>query len=89
MGSRFYVPCGYARRFGQVFFDEANGFFIERPDANGRCPAGELVVNRLYKASLALSRNVSSQRFVTSDSAARDMVAAGWIPLPATMCARH
>jgi len=87
-GSRLYVPCGFTRRFG-VFFDEANGFFIERPDSNGRCPAGELVVNRLYKASLALSRNVSSQRFVTSDSAARDMAAAGWIPLPATMCARH
>jgi hypothetical protein len=88
MGSRTYTPCGYFRRFGLVF-DEANGFYIERPDASGRCPAGELVVNRLYRPSLALARNVSSQRFVTSDSAARDLAAAGWIPLPATMCARH
>jgi hypothetical protein len=59
------------------------------PDANGRCPAGELVVNRLYNPAFAFSRNVSSQRFVTSDSAAREMTGTGWILLPPTMCAPH
>ena len=43
---------------------------------------------RLYRPALALSRDISSVRLVTSDSAARDMVAAGWILLPPTMCAR-
>ena len=68
--------------------DEDGGFFIEKADANGECRAGLLQVNRLYLARYALARSSAGQRLVTSDSAAREMVANGWNLLPATMCAR-
>ena len=80
--------CGYAKRLGRWMFDNDGGFFIEAADANGNCPDGRLKVNRVYNPRLALARNFTSQRFVTSDSAARELIANGWVPLPATMCAR-
>lgn len=86
--SDIYRPCGWAKRLGLWTFDEPGGFFIEKADAAGNCAAGLLQVNRLYQPRYALSRTIPSERLVTSDSAARESVANGWIPLPATMCAR-
>jgi hypothetical protein len=87
--SELAQECGYTKRLGRWIFDDANEFFIEGTDAGGNCAAGRLIVNRLYNPSLALSRNVSSLRLVTSDSAAKDLISNGWIQLPATMCARY
>ena len=89
VGPAVAQECGYTKRLGRWIFDEAGGFFIEATGSNGRCADGRLIVNRVYSPALALSRTVSSQRFVTSDSAAREMLANGWILLPATMCARY
>jgi hypothetical protein len=83
-----YRPCGWTKRLGRWMFDEPGGFFIEKADAAGNCAAGLLQVNRLYLPRYALSRNIPSERMVTSDSAARESVANGWILVPATMCAR-
>ena len=83
-----YRPCGWTKRLGRWTFDEPGGFFIEKADASGRCAAGLLQVNRLYQPRYALGRTLPSERQVTSDSAARESVANGWILLPATMCAR-
>ncbi len=88
-GETVYRACGYAKKLGRWLYDDAGGFYMERPDVNGACPAGLLQVNRLYNPSLALSRTVSSQRYVTSDSAAKDMIGGGWVLLPTTMCARY
>jgi hypothetical protein len=80
--------CGYRKRLGRWMFDGDGGFFIEAADSTGRCPDGLLQVNRVYNPRLSLARNFSSERFVTSDSAARELIANGWVSLPATMCAR-
>jgi fermentation-respiration switch protein FrsA (DUF1100 family) len=88
-GSAVFRSCGWTRRLGiWTVLDESGGFFIEKADANGECRAGLLQVNRLYLPRFALTRGGASQRLVTSDSAAKEMVANGWILLPATMCAR-
>jgi len=88
-GSRVFRPCGWAKRLGVwTTYDPDGSFFIEKADANGQCRAGLLQVNRLYLPRYALTRSSPNQRLVTSDSAAREMVASGWILLPATMCAR-
>jgi len=86
-GADVFRPCGWSKRVGVVYDDEI-GFFIQKADANGQCPVGFLQVNRLYLPRYALSRSVTTQRLVTSDSAARETAASGWILLPATMCAR-
>ena len=83
-----YRPCGWTKRLGRWTFDEPGGFFIEKADAAGSCAAGLLQVNRLYQPRYALSRTIPNERLVTSDSAAKESVANGWIQVPATMCAR-
>jgi fermentation-respiration switch protein FrsA (DUF1100 family) len=88
-GSEVFRPCGFAKRLGVwAIYEEADGFFIEKADANGECRSGLLQVNRLYLPRYALERSNPNQRLVTSDSAARQMVGEGWILLPATMCAK-
>ena len=88
-GGSVFRTCGWTKRLGiWTVYNEDGGFFIEKADASGRCRPGLLEVNRLYLPRYALSRGSANQRLVTSDSAAREMVANGWIPLPATLCAR-
>ena len=88
-GADVFRPCGWTRRPGTwATFDEENGFFIQKADSAGNCPLGLLQVNRLYLPRYALSRTSAGQRLVTSDSAAKESVASGWILLPATLCAR-
>jgi hypothetical protein len=87
-GSELYRECGWAKRLGRWTFEAAGGFFIEKADTSGLCRDGLLAVNRLFHPRYALNRTTANQRLVTSDSAARDMVANGWIALPTTMCAR-
>jgi len=88
-GSGIFRTCGFTKRLGTwTLLDESGGFFIEKADANGECRAGLLQVNRVYLPRFALARGSANQRLVTSDSAAKEMVANGWVLLPATMCAR-
>ena len=84
-----FRACGWARHFGTwVVYDEATGFYLEKADASGNCRAGLLQLNRVFNPRYALSRVASSERLVTSDSAAKEMVGEGWFLLPTTMCAR-
>lgn len=87
-GGRIYPECGLARRLGRWAYSDAGGFFIERADPQGNCREGLLQVNRLYHPRFALNRTNSNQRFVTSDSEARNMAGSGWILLTTTMCSR-
>lgn len=88
VSEEFHRECGWtARRFGRWAYSEAGDFFIERPDAEGKCRDGLLQVNRLYHPRFALSRDTPNERLVTSDSEARRMISEGWILLPTTMCA--
>jgi hypothetical protein len=87
-GSNLYVECGWTQRLGRWQYDADGDFYAEKPDAAGRCRDGLLAVNRLYHPRWALNRTTSNQRYVTSDSEARAMIAEGWIALPPTMCAR-
>ena len=86
-GGSAYGPCSGSKRLGWTY-DPTLGFYITRADAFGGCPPGLLQVNRLYLPRYAISRSASSVRLVTSDSAARESAANGWILLPTTMCAR-
>jgi len=88
VNAELYRECGWTKRLGRWTYSEAGDFFIEQADAEGRCRDGLLAVNRLYHPRFALSRTMANERYVTSDSEARTMVANGWVLLPATMCAR-
>jgi hypothetical protein len=67
------------------WYYEGIGFYIMPVDANGRCPAGYLEVNRAYNNGFP--RNDSNHRFSTSDSTMREMAAQGWVVEGAVMCA--
>jgi len=86
-GGSAYGPCSGSTRLGWTY-DATLGFYITRADAGGSCPPGLLQVNRLYLPRYAISRSASNVRLVTSDSAAQESAANGWILLPTTMCAR-
>ena len=88
VNSEAYRECNYAKRLGRWTYHETGDFYIEKADALGQCRDGLLQVNRLFNPRYALSRTVSSERFVTSDSEARNLVDNGWVLLPTTMCAR-
>jgi hypothetical protein len=54
-------------------------------DAAGRCPAGQLVVQRAYNKGAA--RGEPNHRFTSSDSTLREMVRRGWADEGPAMCA--
>lgn len=54
---------------------EATAFYVQLPDANGKCPAGTVVLYRLYNNGMGGSPN---HRFITSASQFNQMRAAGW-----------
>jgi fermentation-respiration switch protein FrsA (DUF1100 family) len=76
--------CDLVKSSGGWYY-EGIGFYIKPVDANGRCPAGYLEVNRAYNNGFP--RNDSNHRFSTSDSTMREMAAQGWVVEGAVMCA--
>jgi hypothetical protein len=87
VGSELYAECGFGRHFGRGLA-ESGTFFIDKPDATGHCANGLLEINHLYQPRHALNRTAAYERYLTSDSVARDMISNGWVLLPPTMCAR-
>jgi serine protease len=64
---------------------EGTAFHAARVDAAGRCPPGQLVVQRAYNNGAA--RGELNHRFTTSDSTLREMVRRGWVDEGPAMCA--
>lgn len=77
--------CAIVKRNGGWFY-EGIGFYILPVDSSGKCPAGDLQVNRAYNNGFP--RNDSNHRFSTSDSTIRLMGSKGWTVEGAVMCAR-
>ncbi|MFZ3322678.1 MAG: hypothetical protein WA190_09910 [Usitatibacter sp.] len=61
-------------------------FYVDRVDANLRCPDGFLGVNRAYNNGAA--RFDTNHRYSTSDSIMRDMQHSGWSYEATVMCSR-
>lgn len=64
---------------------EGTAFHAVAVDANGRCPAGQLVVQRAYNGGAA--RGAPNHRLTSSDSTLREMVRRGWTDEGPAMCA--
>jgi fermentation-respiration switch protein FrsA (DUF1100 family) len=77
--------CAIVKRDGGWFY-EGTGFYLQPVDANRRCPAGYLQVQRAYNNGFP--RNDSNHRFTTSDSTLRAMGRLGWSVEGPVMCAR-
>jgi serine protease len=77
--------CAIVKRDAGWFY-EGTGFYLQPVDANRRCPAGYLQVERAYNNGFP--RNDSNHRFTTSDSTLRAMGERGWSVEGPVMCAR-
>jgi hypothetical protein len=64
---------------------EGTAFHAAPVDAAGRCPPGQLVVQRAYNNGAA--RGEPNHRFTSSDSTLREMVRRGWVDEGPAMCA--
>ena len=77
--SHFYTPyadeCA-SLKAGAAWQYEAIAFYLQLPDANGQCPAGTVILFRLYNNGMGGAPN---HRFVTDVATFNAMRAAGWI----------
>jgi hypothetical protein len=76
--SHFYTP--YVDEYnslkaGTVWEYEGIAFYVQLPDANGNCPAGTVILYRLYNNGLGGAPN---HRFTISVATFNAMKAAGW-----------
>lgn len=78
--------CELVKRNGGWYY-EGTGFYAMPVTTDGRCPPGHLQVLRAYNQGYP--RNDSNHRFVTSNSAWREMERHGWVLEGAVMCARY
>lgn len=88
--SHFYTAvdseCQFVKAGGAgAWAYEGTAFFVQPIDAQQRCPAGYIGVNRAYNKRAA--QNDSNHRFSTSDSTMRDMEDQGWGYEATVMCA--
>jgi len=77
--SHFYTP--YVDEYnslkaGTAWEYEGIAFYVQLPDANGNCPAGTVVLYRLYNNGMGGAPN---HRFTISVATFNAMKAAGWI----------
>jgi hypothetical protein len=76
--SHFYTP--YANEYdslkaGTAWEYEGIAFYVQLPDAKGNCPAGTVVLYRLYNNGMGGAPN---HRFTISQATFNTMQAAGW-----------